>query len=330
MSDHFLTDIEIKDFKCFKQFKIEGLQRVNLIAGKNNVGKTALMEACFVNVHAQDVNSFFSALVAIKEMRENINLSSTSYFLDVSVRKIFNSSLVEYLEMNNQFYTYSNQFQNHFFIDSGTGIKNYIFKIKNETIKVNSKDFSFEGKLISNINFIDNFGFSNQDIIKNFSAVQKKDAESVLNKAVQTFDPTIEVFKIIDEKPQCKVNGHYLEITEFGDGLRHIISIVTALYKTENGYLFIDEVDNGVFYQFLEEMWALILTLSKDLNVQVFATTHSEECIKAYYQAAKKLEEKNISYITMNRLKDKRIRAGVYDYELLENGMEQDLELRGW
>ncbi|WP_180334678.1 AAA family ATPase, partial [Bathymodiolus thermophilus thioautotrophic gill symbiont] len=37
--------IDIKDYKCFKDFKIEGLSRINIISGKNNVGKTALLEA---------------------------------------------------------------------------------------------------------------------------------------------------------------------------------------------------------------------------------------------------------------------------------------------
>jgi AAA15 family ATPase/GTPase len=60
---------------------------------------------------------------------------------------------------------------------------------------------------------------------------------------------------VIDEKPQCKVNGQYLEITEFGDGVRHLISIVTSFYASENGYLFIDEMDNGIHYNLLDELW---------------------------------------------------------------------------
>src|SRR5258706_16433422 len=39
---------EIKNFRCFEDFKIDDLQRINLITGKNNVGKTALLEALFL------------------------------------------------------------------------------------------------------------------------------------------------------------------------------------------------------------------------------------------------------------------------------------------
>ena len=48
--EHFIKNIEIKNFKCFEDFKAEGFGRVNLIGGKNNVGKTAFMEACFLSL----------------------------------------------------------------------------------------------------------------------------------------------------------------------------------------------------------------------------------------------------------------------------------------
>jgi len=49
MSEHFIKQIEIKDYKLFKDFKADGFGRVNLIGGKNNVGKTAFMEAIYMN-----------------------------------------------------------------------------------------------------------------------------------------------------------------------------------------------------------------------------------------------------------------------------------------
>ncbi len=48
--DEHLKEIEIKDFKCFKDFKANGFKRVNLIGGKNNVGKTAFMEAYYLGI----------------------------------------------------------------------------------------------------------------------------------------------------------------------------------------------------------------------------------------------------------------------------------------
>ena len=74
MNEHFLTEIEIKQFKCFTDFKASGFKRVNLIGGKNNIGKTAFMEACYINVYSINVNTMITAIYDIKFTRENINL----------------------------------------------------------------------------------------------------------------------------------------------------------------------------------------------------------------------------------------------------------------
>lgn len=38
-----LTQLKIQNFRLFKHLHIEGLRRINLFAGKNNSGKTALL-----------------------------------------------------------------------------------------------------------------------------------------------------------------------------------------------------------------------------------------------------------------------------------------------
>ena len=69
MSEHFIKEIEIKNFKCFKGFKAEGFGRVNLIGGKNNVGKTAFMEACYLS-QSEVPKKLFSKLLEIQTHRD--------------------------------------------------------------------------------------------------------------------------------------------------------------------------------------------------------------------------------------------------------------------
>jgi AAA15 family ATPase/GTPase len=45
MTNHFINNIHIENFKCFQNLQIDGIETVNLIGGKNNVGKTAFLEA---------------------------------------------------------------------------------------------------------------------------------------------------------------------------------------------------------------------------------------------------------------------------------------------
>src|SRR6266849_2895613 len=45
-----IQSFKIKNFRSFREFKLEPLERVNLITGSNNVGKTALLEALYLNL----------------------------------------------------------------------------------------------------------------------------------------------------------------------------------------------------------------------------------------------------------------------------------------
>lgn len=320
MGEHFLQWINIVDFKCFHNFEAKGFQRVNLISGKNNVGKTAFMEACYINTRAINIKSFIGALFAIKYMRENMNILVDKMKVDAKT----------FIEPSNGLDLISNTNQLSFRIQEQNGIKLYDFVFNNQHINVNTNAFSYASESIDNIEFIDSFGLSNGNIISNYSAIQRKDEEHFLNMILKEFDNSIEAFKVFDSLPQCKINDKWLEITELGDGVRHIISMVTALFQSENGYLFIDEIENGIHYTHLDRVWEVILKVSKEQNVQIFATTHSKECIESYARVAKKLENKEIAFIELGKNKNNEIKAITMDYDRLQSELENTNEVRGW
>ncbi len=323
MSDHFIKNIEIKNFKCFKDFKAEGFGRVNLIGGKNNVGKTAFMEAIYVNVNAQSVGSFLDALVKIKSSRYTLDIMD-----DKNRNKDF--SIKEFIEESNNIYTKSNINKVSYRIKDIDGIKEYFFKFKDKDIRVNINAFSFGLESIKNIKYIDNLGVDKSSLKEAFIAVQIRDKEDTLYKYINSFDSDVINFKIIGgDTPQCKsLNGEYRDLNQFGDGLKHFISVICSIYASSNGYLFIDEVENGIHYTKMELFWSAILSISKEQNVQIFATTHSAEAINSFTKIAQKQKDRDIDYIKLTKLEDNRRVAGVRDFEMLEYILEDGHEAR--
>ncbi len=330
MNEHFLTEIEIKQFKCFTDFEVKGFKRVNLIGGKNNIGKTAFMEACFINVRSKSINAMITAIFDIKFSRENLNIidKPVSYQNPNSINTNFH--YLNFLDATRSYSVKSNLSNTAFSIIEKDATKVYQFMINGDSKAINVNDLSFTFEHDSTIHFIDNFGWSNDDLIVAYQAIQQQDQEDKLNGFIKEFDDSIEGFKNIGNKPQCKTNGQYRDIVEFGDGLRHYISIICALYASKDGYLFVDEIDNGVHYTQLDRLWELILTLSKKNNSQVFAITHSKEMLDSFARVAKKLDEQDISYTTLVKNKQQEIKAMTRDYEMLIDSIEQERELRGW
>ncbi len=75
----------IKNFRCFRELKMENLERVNLIAGENNVGKTALLEALYI--HCGNYNPEF--ILKINEFRGITKLQSINSWESMTRDSIF-------------------------------------------------------------------------------------------------------------------------------------------------------------------------------------------------------------------------------------------------
>ena len=54
-----------------------------------------------------------------------------------------------------------------------------------------------------------------------------------------------------------------------------------TMVSEEAGILLIDEIDTGLHYSLIEQLWGALIELSRQLDVQIFATTHSSDCIRA-------------------------------------------------
>lgn len=72
-----------------------------------------------------------------------------------------------------------------------------------------------------------------------------------------------------------------IPLGSLGDGMHRLLALSTALITAADGYLFIDEIDTGLHYSIMSEMWAMVVRASEKYKVQVTATTHSWDCVKA-------------------------------------------------
>ena len=77
-------------------------------------------------------------------------------------------------------------------------------------------------------------------------------------------------------------------LKSLGDGTGRLFGLTLALVASQNGVLLIDEIENGVHYTVLVSLWKFISKVSRRLNVQVFATSHSLDCIKAFHEVTKR------------------------------------------
>ena len=126
-------------------------------------------------------------------------------------------------------------------------------------------------------------------------------------------------------------NSSYIPITQLGDGFNKIFRyIVEIMYVKEKGQsrIMIDEIDTGIHYSKLKSFWFNIMKVCKDLEVQLFATTHSKDCIKAFISAQQEIKEVSIRLIKLKETKEKNVKAICYKEDYLEYILESNTEER--
>ncbi len=74
--------------------------------------------------------------------------------------------------------------------------------------------------------------------------------------------------------------GRRAPLGSHGDGMRRLLALSLSLIQAAQGYLLVDEIDTGVHWTVMEDMWRLVVDTARKSSVQVFATTHSHDCIR--------------------------------------------------
>ncbi|MEC4880602.1 MAG: AAA family ATPase [Scytonema sp. PMC 1070.18] len=159
--------------------------------------------------------------------------------------------------------------------------------------------------------------------------------ENKVIEALQILEPSVE--RIGFTSHPTSHDGILLKVSEYpspiplvsmGDGMRRILAIALAAVTVENGFLLVDEIDTGLYYETQTDMWSFVFSVAKQLNVQVFATTHSWDCIAAFAEACAQSEDNSSGKLFRLSRRDKSIRVVEYTPDELSIAVRQSIEVR--
>ena len=121
--------------------------------------------------------------------------------------------------------------------------------------------------------------------------------------------------------------GPRVPLRSLGEGAVRILGIALALANSRGGFLLIDEAENGIHHSVQRDYWRMVLQAAHDNNVQVIATTHSGDCVRAFAQEA--VDNDTVDGVLFRLEKDD---DGIYPIEYSEEDLkvcaEQGIEVR--
>lgn len=357
--------LEIKNFKTFNYLKIDNLNQINIIYGKNNAGKTTLLEAIYIGLSNVNPESIFSLLRGFpisqdsKEDSFNLLFHNFNYKEEISINFEFENKALLKTTIGKPFLT-----------------KNIIIKAKNLEERINSNSLFIKWELNRSENNSDilesiiNFqnipdqgqllgqkplppipsvlaiGTLNFEVkpefyfaalgkilpdfhVKTYGYLVKKGFKSQLIEALKTIEESIEDIDVIQiAGVSCigiKIGENYFPIDAMGEGFNKIFSIIAKIIEKQNGILLIDEIENGVYWEVQGNFWKYLEKFAKEFNVQIFATTHSYEFMR---NAIDNISDPEIISGIKIKRKEEKFEAVVLNGDELFEMLEYNYEVR--
>lgn len=123
-----------------------------------------------------------------------------------------------------------------------------------------------------------------------WDAIVLTPAEPLVVEALQIVEPGISRIASISTAARGSSSSFFIKMADsdqriplgsMGDGVKRLLALSMHLVRSAGGYLLVDEIDTGLHHSVMVDMWRLVVETARRLDIQVFATTHSLDCVNA-------------------------------------------------
>jgi hypothetical protein len=357
-----ITKLSIAGFKGFEQLKIPGLSRINLLGGRNNVGKTSILEALHMfydRLNPQLVLRQFAAR-GIAVISTDPESMWAPVFFNYNMQKRITIEAI----IDNHEERMTIEFNPHYLpVDiPATGTRPVAIPTQIRTDQKSASSFSldivYDSKNMKNQKshllmgvggfqmYIENAGVEARRVAFLASRLPLNPAEDaqkfgqldILGKqekvveVLRVIAPDLKSLSSVAMGDSSLIHGDIglsrkIPVAYMGDGVSRLLSIVLAIATSRNGIVLIDEFENGIHYSVMPKIWEAVALAAREYDCQVIGTTHSYECLEAAHQGIPDNLKNEFSYIRLDKI-DNQIKAKCFDDAALKVAIEANMEVR--
>lgn len=352
LADYLMfKSLSIKNFRCFSDVKLDGLRRINIIVGKNATGKTVLLESLFLAAGGSPV--VVLKLRAMRGMGAEVNVDSgtmgrlwedlffgfdTSKSVQIEAVGTSNDSRYAFIKnVGVGSLTVSTKDQPNLAADApiefqwrGDGEPEFVTRPK-----VTSQGLQFDNapSVIKAVMVPANFSVNPEDTSKRLSDIRRKNELPLFLRTLRSVFPDVEDVSVENNAGVWMVYvatrhiaSQMIPMALHSAGMNRFVAMLLAIAVTPRGVVLIDELENGLYYKTLPDVWKALHVFANQYKTQVFATTHSMECLKAV-ETILHAERQDFSLIRATSENDERF-LDLFAGERLDGALESGFELR--
>ena len=343
-----IESVDIKNFRGIHKCRIDGLSQINLFFGKNNCGKSSLLEGLFLvcgqsnplllsSINAMraytrqsenDTHLFFYNMDVSKEIQISTSGSQERHLVITSFRENtgidtnnVSTELAYQYGLRLKFNTVDGEFSSDVVYDLGES---------NQIVQTTHIDTRYTERLKC---FYLSPRYDSKASYEGLQNIYQNKDEGFLAEALSTLEPGATNPVFMDGEMLVDIGlPQRIPINLMGDGIRKIVSFLTGIYACRGGVLLIDELSNGFHFSVMKPMWEIVVRAAIKNDVQIFATTHDVDSIRGFQQAAQSVFADNgkekMAGFKLQRITDDELKSYRFSTDDLSYAIEQEIEVR--
>lgn len=191
---------------------------------------------------------------------------------------------------------------------------------------------------LERVEFVGTDSTSIEYVAEGWSQIALTPHEEIVDQALRLVAPSFDRLSYVQQSGA--IAGTFLaKLNEFpqpvpigsmGEGIWRMLTIIIALVRAKDGFLLVDEIDTGLHHSIIADVWKIVLSTAEKLNVQVFATTHSLDCIRGLAQICRDdlAEDGSEDRISMHRIERDKPESIHYRERQIVIAAERGIETR--
>lgn len=174
-------------------------------------------------------------------------------------------------------------------------------------------------------------GYSSENP-ERYSRLEEVGKEKEILPVLQTLEPRLKRLAVLAGMSGPMIHGdigldRMVPVPFMGEGVGRLMTILLAIVSCTGGVVLVDEIETGLHYSAMTGVWSALARAARQFDVQIIATTHSWECLKAAQQAFTDADPYDFALHRLDR-QGEIVRSVAYGKEQIEMALSSGLELR--